>query len=115
MVTSDSVVAIKPDTNSILDYFLLSVTSDGVETLDKQETSDFGHVYPKGTKVIKGNYMEYKRSSRKDLIFTRDSRTAIVPYASLIYCALELIPGKEQNQYLLSNEEHTEILCSISM
>ena len=115
MVVPNSVVTIKADANSMLDYFLVFVTSFGVIELDEQETSDFGHMYPRGSKVIKGHYLEYKKSTRKDLIFTRDSKAAIIPYASLIYCAIDLRPGKELNQYLLSNEDHAEILCTISM
>ena len=80
MVVPNSVVAIKADANSMLDYFVVFVTSFGVVELDEQETSDFGHVYPRGSKVIKGHYLEYKKSTRKDLIFTRDSKAAIIPY-----------------------------------
>ena len=94
MVTCNSVVVIKPDSNSLLDYFLLSVTSGGGVTLDEEETSDFGHLFPKGAKVIKGNYLEYKKSTKRDLCSSRDTLNAIVPYASLIYCALELSPGQ---------------------
>lgn len=115
MVALDTVVAIKPHTSSMFDYFLLFVTSEGVVELDKQETSDFGHMYPAGSKIIRGNYLEYKKSSKRDLVFVRDPRNAIIPYASLMYSAIDLRPSKEHNQFLLSNEDHAEILCSISL
>ena len=99
----------------MLDYFLLFVTSDGVVELEQQETSDFNHVYPEGSKVIKGQYLEYKKSTKKDLIFQLEPKSAIIPYASLIYSAVDVRPWKAHNQYLLSNEDHAEILCNISL
>ena len=97
-------------TTDFVSEFLMLVdsTSDGIETLQQQETSDFGYKYHEGAQVIKGNYLEYKKSSRKDLNVTRDRKNAMVPLAlSLIYCALDVSFGNEQNQYILSNEGHT--------
>ena len=50
VVCKDSIVAIKPSSDSFYDFFLFLVTSEGVVNIEDVATADdFGHRYPRGT------------------------------------------------------------------
>lgn len=76
LVARDSVVAIAAD-NSVYDYFLVKVTSNGVQILNDQTNGDYGSSFNKGSRVLYGNF--FVRESLIDMTFKLDdTKTAIV-------------------------------------
>ena len=49
---------LNPSSDALNSYFLLQVISDGVTSLQEDTTSEYGHTYLKGTKVIRGHYLK---------------------------------------------------------
>ena len=53
-----TVVAVNTDLNSISDYELLLVTSEGLMVLLESSSDDYNHQYPAGTVVLRGHYFD---------------------------------------------------------
>ena len=114
MIAKDSVIAIKPSSDSFLMYFLFYVNSDGVEVLD-QDITNLGHAYPKGTEVFRGYYYNNTKLSREGLIFKKDITTEVlVPKESVLYVGIELKESRKPGEFVLSHIDHDDIICYVS-
>ena len=116
LICSDTVIAIMPALQALDDYYLLHVTSPGVITLEKDQKCDFGHTFQKGSDVIVGCFYKFQRTSKGNIIFKRDKKTAIVHKDSVLYVGVELSQNaKNPNLYTLSKTDHEDILCTVSV
>ena len=95
-------------------YFLLQVISDGVTSLQEDTTSEYGHTYLKGTKLIRGHYLNYQKTTREGLLYKKSQDEAIVPSECILYCGIDL-QIKKNELFLLDKEDHEDIMCSIAL
>lgn len=108
-----STVAIAADDDPMYDFYLLKVTSDGVEELDSDFTDDYDNVALRGEQVLKGNF--YLRENIHDMTFTLDEkRTAVVYAATVRHICGELQTKKQRRKtiYKLPVKENEEIIAS---
>ena len=111
LVARDSVVAIAAD-NSVYDYFLVKVTSNGVQILNDQTNGDYGSSFNKGSRVLYGNF--FVRESLIDMTFKLDdTKTAIVFAATVWYVCADLLPKRGTQVYKVPLNLHEEILASL--
>lgn len=117
VVTRDSIVAIQPSTDAIYSYFLLRVTSEGVYELENDTKSQYGHMYLAGSKVVEGHFLNYEKSTREGNLYKEDAQTiAIVPQECILYYGIDLTASKKHNNFwVLQNEDHEDILCTIAL
>ena len=105
-----------PSVQSLDDYYLLHVISQGVITLDEDQQSDYGHMFTKGTEVIVGNFYKFQRTTRGNSTFKRDTKRALVHKDSVLYVGVVLSQdAKKPNMYTLSKTDHEDILCTVSV
>ena len=102
VVCKDSIVAIKPSSDSFYDFFLFHVTSDGVINIEDVATDNvFGHRYPNGTKVICGYYYEAETVSRKSHRYkAKPESQAVIPKDCVLYFGFELEKSESAFLYL---------------
>lgn len=81
LVARDSVVAIAAD-NSVYDYFLVKVTSNGVQILNDQTNGDYGSSFNKGSRVLYGNF--FVRESLIDMTFKLDDTKTAIAFAATV-------------------------------
>lgn len=91
MISKDSVVAEQPNIESLDDYFLFCVTSDGMVCLEDTVACS-GHEYHKGTHVLYGFYYQLVKSNRKGSFYKRSKRSdsIIIPVRCVIYVGIDL-------------------------
>lgn len=112
MICKDSVVAVRPNVESLSDYFLFHVMSDGVFTLT-ENTLDSGHHYQMGTKVVEGCYYNYIKSNRKGCSYKQCRSRTIIPVGCVLYVGIDLT--KEGDTFILEQQDHEDIMCSIAV
>ena len=56
LASKGSTVAIAAEDDSVYDFYLLEVTSDGVEELDSNVTDDYQCHHYRGNRVLKGHF-----------------------------------------------------------
>ncbi|KAK3749031.1 hypothetical protein QZH41_006224 [Actinostola sp. cb2023] len=83
LAAQGSTVAIAAIEDPVYDFYLLKVTSEGVEELEEPLTDDYSCHYPKGSCVLKGHF--YPRENIQDMTYTIDIKHLAVVYAG--YCA----------------------------
>ena len=108
LICKNSVVAVRPNVESLSDYFLFEVTSDGVEHLEKTVISS-GHCYAAGTKVLHGNFFNHVRSDKKGHSYRKAEENSIIPAETVLYVGVDLDESK--NLYILSGSDHEDIMC----
>lgn len=110
MISQDSVVAVRPHSQSLEDYFLFNVTSDGMVCLPDSVES-FGH--SQGTHIVEGFYYEHIKSNRKGSIYRKSANSAkiIIPVECVLYVGIDLV--QDGGQYILQIQDHEDILCFI--
>jgi hypothetical protein len=95
MICRDSVVAIMPSVQSLDDYYLLNVTSDGVITLEKDTESDYGIKYLKGSEEVQGLFYQFNRATKLD------KKLAIVHKDSVLYVGVELSKSEKDPLFFI--------------
>lgn len=80
-----STVAIAAFEDPAYDFFLLKVTSDDVEELEKPLTDDYHCHYPSGSAVLKGHF--FLRENLQDMTYTIDAKRVAMVYAGTV-CAI---------------------------
>ena len=117
LIWKDSVVALKPSSDSNREYFLFHVTSDGViELTETVHAPEYGHTHFPGAKVIKGYYYSYTKTTRDGCFYKKLLKEAIVPKESVLYVGVDLqSQGKSPELYLLKSVDECDIMCAISM
>ena len=117
LIGMDSFVAIKPSSDAIYSFFLLHVTSDGVYELEKDTTSQYGHTYLAGTKVVKGHFLNYQKTTREGHLYKQDPKTeAIVPQECVLYYGIDIQSStKKPDLHVLQNVDHEDILLNIAL
>ena len=85
--------------------------------LEKNTQSDYGHMYS-GTKskVVKGHYLNYEKTTREGLLYKKGREEAIIPQECVLYCGICLQQSKKQTDiYELQKENHEDIMCTIGL
>ena len=82
LAVKGSTVAIAADDDPMYDFYLLKLTSEGVEELDENYTDDYEFTALRGTQVLKGHF--YLRDNIHDMTFTLDENRTTVVYASTV-------------------------------
>ena len=68
--------------------FVLHVTSSGVYELEEDTRSQYGHTYLAGTKVLKGHFLNYQKTTREGHSYKEDTKTG---YHSTAECVVQCI------------------------
>ena len=112
MISQDSVVAVRPHSQSLEDYFLFNITSDGMVCLPDTVES-CGHRYSQGTYIVEGFYYEHIKSNRKGSIYRKSANSAkiIIPVVCVLYVGIDLV--HDGGQYILQIQDHEDIMCFI--
>lgn len=114
LAVKGSTVAIAAADDSMYDFFLLKVTSEGVKELDSDYTDDYNFTALKGQQVLKGNF--YLRDNIHDMTFTLDEKRTAVVYAATVRHICRELPGKKKGRktiYKLPLKENEEIIASL--
>ena len=96
------------------DFYLLKLTSEGVEELDENYTDDYEFTALRGTQVLKGHF--YLGDNIHDMTFTPDENRTAVVYTSTVRQICGDIPCKKRGQkyiYKLPLKENEEIIASL--
>ena len=64
LIGVDSFVAIKPSSDAIYSYLACHISS-GVYELEEDTRSQYGHTCLAGTKVLKGHFLNYRKTTRE--------------------------------------------------
>ena len=82
LAAKGSTVAIAAFEDPIYDFYLLKVTSDGVEELEEPVTDDYSCHYPSGSAVLKGQF--FLRENLQDMTYTLDTKRLAVVCAGTV-------------------------------
>lgn len=82
LAAAGSVVAVAADADFSYDYYLLKVTSDGVEELAEDVTDDYGCIYNTGHEVLKGHF--FLRNNLIDMTYKLDESKVAIVYAATV-------------------------------
>ena len=112
LVCKDSIIAIAAADRGE-DYYLLKVTSEGEELLQRSERDGFMQRYCKGSSIFRGNF--FNRLSDNILHFTIDlTKQAIVLSETVRYLCPELEEFYDKDEDLtvfrITEQEHLDIL-----
>ena len=113
LVSKGSTVAVAADDDPMYDFYLLKVTSKGIEELESDYIDDYQSTALRGEEVIKGNY--YLSDNIHHMTFTLDvKRTAVVYVATDCHICGELPAKKKGRKTILKLplKEH-EIIASL--
>jgi hypothetical protein len=111
LICKDTIVAVRPNIESLENYFLLIVTSNGVVQLEQNIISS-GQCYAKDTRVVNGNFFNLPRSDRKGHYYKKDDvQESVIPVGSILYVGIDL--EESRNLHVLRNEDHEDIMCWI--
>ncbi|XP_022780703.1 vicilin-like seed storage protein At2g18540 [Stylophora pistillata] len=114
LAVKGSTVAIAADEDPMYDFYLLQVTSDGVEELASDFTDDYHCTALKGQKVLKGHF--YLRENIHDMTFTLDVKRIAMVYAATVRHICGDLPVKRRARkpvYKLPLLENEEIIASL--
>ena len=114
LAVKGSTVAIAAAHDPMYDFYLVKVTSEGVEELDCNYTDDYHCTALRGEQVIKGN--SYLRDNIHDVTFTLDEKHTAVMYAAAVRHICGELPAKKKGRktiYKLPLKENEEIIASL--
>lgn len=115
LTTCGSTVAIAAYEDPIYDFYLLKVTSNGVEELEHPTTDDYSSHYQTGSAVLKGHF--FLRENIHDMTYTLDTKGVAIVYAATARHILSDLAIKKKTQkktiYKLSLVQHEEIISSM--
>ncbi|KAG1682984.1 Acetylcholinesterase [Nymphon striatum] len=110
MICLDTVVAVRPNVESLCDYFLLYVTSAGVITLSENVES-LGLEYSVGDNVIHGYYYNFVKASKQGSLYkVMEVKAVIIPAGSVVYVGVEL-QAQADGRQLISSFDDEDIMC----
>ena len=113
LATKGSTVAIAAD-DPMYDFYLLRVSSDGVEKLDETIMDDYGRQYYAGHQVLGVHF--YLRENIHDMTFSLDTTRMAIVYAATVrhICGdLKQKRKKKKPIYKLSLEQNEDIIASL--
>ena len=113
LATKGSTVAIAAD-DPMYDFYLLRVSSDGVEELDETIMDDYGSQYYAGHQVLRVHF--YLRENIHDMTFSLDTTRMAIVYAATVrhICGdLKQKRKKKKPIYKLSLEQNEDIIASL--
>ena len=94
-------------------------TSSGVHVYELEEDtrSQYGHTYLAGTKVLKGHFLNYQKTTREGHLYKEDTKTeAIIPQECVVYYGIDNQPSsKKPGVQVLQNVDHEDILLNITL
>ena len=82
LATQGSTVAIAALDDPVYDFYLLKVTSDGVEELGEDFTDDYLSHYCEGSEVLKGHF--YLHDNIHDMTYTLDTKRVAAVFAATV-------------------------------
>ena len=117
MATTDSVVALAAEADPNYDYYLLKVTSDGIQNLKNIETDNYGTTMAAGSKVLRGCF--FVRENLLDMTYKLQTSKSAIVHTRTIRCIcfdLAMIKKKGKSSktiYKVSLQQHEEIMGDI--
>lgn len=113
LATRESTVAIAAYEGPVYDFYLLQVTSEGVEELQNDMTDDYLNEYPRGSNVLKGHF--FLRENLHDMTYTLDTNRLAVVHAATVrlICSSANKRNKRKHVYKLPLVQHEEIIASL--
>ena len=110
MICKNMIVAVRPNIESLSDYFLFHVESDGVVTLTEEKTN-FGHRYARGTRVLLGYFYDLVSCNKKGSLYRikGGNEDVLLPVESVLYVGVEL--SKVGKNFSLNVQDHEDIMC----
>ena len=114
LATQGSTVAIAALDDPMYDFFLLKVTSHGVEELSEDFTDDYLCHYCEGSEVLKGHF--YLRDNIHDMTYTLDTKRVAAVFAATVRHICGDLTVKRRSKkpiYKLSLLQHEEIIASL--
>ena len=98
MATTDSVVALAAEGDPNYDYYLLKVTSDGIQNLKNIETDNYSTTVAAASKVLRGYF--FVRENLPDMTYKLEASKSTVVHIRTARCIcfdLEMIKKKGKN------------------
>ena len=115
LAADGSTVAVAAFEDPVYDFYLLKVTSKGVEELEEPLTDDYSCHYPRCSAVLKGHF--FLRENVHDMTYTLDTKRVAVVYAATVRHICNELTAKKKAQkktiYKLSLVQHEEIIASM--
>jgi len=114
LAVKGSNVATAADDEPMYDFYLVKVTSEGVEELASNFTDDYHCTALRGEQVIKGNF--YLRDNIHNMTFTLDEKCTAVVYAATVHHICGELPAKKKGRktiYKLPLKKNEEIIASL--
>ena len=115
LAAKGNTVAIATFEDLVYDFYLLKVTSDGVEELEEPLTDGYSCHYPGGSAVLKGHF--FLRENLQDMTYTLDIKRLAIVDAGTVQAVCTDLSVKKKNRnnpiYKLSMQQHEEIIGSM--
>lgn len=114
LVQEGSNIIIAADDDIRNDFYVMNVTSSGVETLENDETDDYGITFKQGSEVFKGNFFELTNAT--DMEYTKNCKKAMVHALTMRCLAPELRMKVKRNgktSFKLSMVQHQDIMSAL--
>ena len=106
LAAKGSTVAIAAFDDPAYDFYLLKVTSNGVEELEEPMTDDYSCQYPSGSAFLKGHF--FLRENLQDMNYTLDTKRLAVVYAGTVRAICTDVSVKKK----IEMSQSTSCLCS---
>ena len=98
------------------EYYLLKVTGNGPEILNKQTKDDWGMCFPTGAEVLRGHFFLRQEDTSLHSYYLEKGKAALVYAATARFICpdLQRRPRNDREVIELSEQLHLDILQSLS-
>ena len=111
LAAKGSVVAIAAADDPDFEYYLLKVTSNGLEELEEATTDDYGCTFPRGSVGLRGNF--FIRDNIIDMTYKLDEKKSAFVLAGTVRHVCGELKRKRNNIYKVPMDVNEEIIASL--
>ena len=112
LAAKGSIVAVRPNVESVYDYFLFKVESSGIQTLSLNTADENGLPFAAGSEVLDGFFYEVVKESRKGSFYKLSKKQSFVHKDTVLCVGIEL-KELQNGTWCLDPIDHSEILQTV--
>ena len=113
LVKMDSLISVRPqrEIRCIYEYLLFKVLCENPLTITEDVTDDYGNTFTWGSTVQIGIYFDYQKEMKAGAQYKLNKQKNSYIYAySVLYVGINLTEKRTYMYYLLSNNDHQDIM-----
>lgn len=105
-------MAVRPNIESVYDYFLFKVESDGIIQLASNTVDENGLSYPAGSQVLDGFFFELLKESKKGSTYRLSSKQSYIHKDTVLSIGVDL-SNLDDGLHCLDQLGHNEVMLSL--